>query len=592
MPEGDTEPASTVVSARDDCNHARQSLRDHHSRRPAEPDAVATGALTSEDIRALIAELSLEEPSVDPSLQERVDRAQTKVDSFSQQEARKPSGPLAWLFRIIAAILGFLKGKRKDDANARLRAEKELADAKGALGEEGYRIDDIRQRRTAAVARASDHGLPHDPEELRALAARAEEASQAERDLRNWRSQDTVLQEKADQEEQALTAALRARGVTDLHPVSDALAAYEAACRERAEQFREASRRPDLERALSSRVEAETAAANDERRRNEAIIALRQAGEALGLRGEDSETLATCLRDWVVEYEAAAPDRQRVAEEWNELRNLLNEGGIEALVSAATNTRGAAETAAQGLDEGEIDAAFLESDTEAQLHGLRSLESERKQKLNTAQGQLKEVARNLPSVAEAEEEAERAKSELDRITNLGNTLTKTKQFLEQAQDEVHRDIAPHLVKALTPWIKDVTGGRYSTVTVDPKDLMVRVSGDGGGLRDAPLLSHGTTEQIYLLLRVAMASLLTRESGETCPLLLDDVTVHCDSERQTAYPQSCAKDQLRASSHPLQPRAGDAGLGGAASTRPSPPRQAQPRWDTGVIPVFTPATNSS
>ena len=69
--------------------------------------------------------------------------------------------------------------------------------------------------------------------------------------------------------------------------------------------------------------------------------------------------------------------------------------------------------------------------------------------------------------------------------------------------------------------------------VDPKDLMVRVSGAGGGLRDGTLLSHGTTEQIYLLLRVAMASLLTKASGETCPLLLDDVTVHCDSERQTA-----------------------------------------------------------
>ncbi len=201
--------------------------------------------------------------------------------------------------------------------------------------------------------------------------------------------------------------------------------------------------------------------------------------------------------------------------------------------SAATNTREAAETAAQGLDEGDIDAAFLEPDTEAQLRELRRLESEGNQELNTAQGQLREVERNLPSVAEAEEETKRAKLELKRVTNLGNILTKTKQFLEQAQDEVHRDIAPHLVNALTPWINAVTGGRYSKVAVDPTDLMVRVSGDGGRLRDATLLSHGTTEQIYLLFRVAMASLLTKASGETCPLLLDDVTVHCDSERQTA-----------------------------------------------------------
>ena len=462
-----------------------------------------------------------------------MDQAQTRVDGFKEREPRKPTGPFAWLFRLIAAVLAVFKGKRKDDANARLQAENELAAARQAQGEVQFEVGNIRQRRTTAANQATAHGLPDDPEALRALAVQSEKASEAERDLRNWRCQETALRKKVDQEDRALTVALRARGVTELHPVSDALAAYEAACRECAEQFQEASRHSDLERSLVSRLEAETAAANDEEQRNEAIIALRQAGEGLALRYEDGERLATRLREWVQGHETAAPDRQHATEEWNELRNLLNEGGIEGLESAATNTREAAETAAHGLDEGGIDAAVLEADAETQLHELRNLESERRQALNTAQGQLREVARNLPSVPETEEEAERAKSELDRVTNLGNTLTKTKQFLEQAQDEVQRDIAPHLVEELTPWIEGVTGGRYSSVMVDPKDLMVRVSGAGGGLRDGTLLSHGTTEQIYLLLRVAMASLLTKASGETCPLLLDDVTVHCDSERQTA-----------------------------------------------------------
>jgi len=47
-----------------------------------------------------------------------------------------------------------------------------------------------------------------------------------------------------------------------------------------------------------------------------------------------------------------------------------------------------------------------------------------------------------------------------------------------------------------------------------------------------LLSHGTAEQVYLLLRVALADHLTRP-GEICPLVLDDPTPHFDTDRTRA-----------------------------------------------------------
>ena len=533
MPEGDSAPHPTVVSTKDDYNLARRSLESHSDGKPAAPDDVDTGGLNLEDLRDVIKDLSLEEPSVDPRLQERVNRAQAKVDGFAERNTRKPSGPFAWLLRLIAAILTIFQGKRGDDTNARLRAENELAVADRELGTLQYKIKDVHDRKGVAKGKAAAHGLPDDPEALRVLAERLDKAIQAERDLKTWRGQETILQKQANEAEQALAEALRARGTTSSQPVADTLAAYETACNERDKRNREAARRPDLEEALKARKREESAADADERRRAEASGALRRATEALRIREEDEETLAARLRDWVKAYEDAALVRKRAAGEWNELRHLLGEGSTEGLESAAEKTRKAAETAAQGSDERAINAAVLEPDTGAQVRKLRRLESECKANLSGERGGLEEVARNLPKVAEAEEEVERAEAECERVTNLGNILSKTQEFLKQAQDEVHRDIAPHLVNALTPWVKDVTGGRYSSVVVDPQDLMVRVSGHGGSLRDAPLLSHGTTEQIYLLLRVAMASLLTRASGETCPLLLDDVTVHCDSTRQNA-----------------------------------------------------------
>src|SRR4029077_3502087 len=80
-------------------------------------------------------------------------------------------------------------------------------------------------------------------------------------------------------------------------------------------------------------------------------------------------------------------------------------------------------------------------------------------------------------------------------------------------------------------LPDITGGAYVEVGMNPRDLSVDVKeARTGQWRDARLLSEGTREQIYLLLRVAMAEhLVTTE--ESAPLLLDEVTAQSDPERK-------------------------------------------------------------
>jgi uncharacterized protein YhaN len=86
-----------------------------------------------------------------------------------------------------------------------------------------------------------------------------------------------------------------------------------------------------------------------------------------------------------------------------------------------------------------------------------------------------------------------------------------------------------LADTVRPWLPKVTAGRYSDVLVDPENLSVQVRDARDHWRDAAYLSHGTMEQIYLLLRVALAEHMTAK-GERCPLLLDEVTVQSDRER--------------------------------------------------------------
>ena len=79
-------------------------------------------------------------------------------------------------------------------------------------------------------------------------------------------------------------------------------------------------------------------------------------------------------------------------------------------------------------------------------------------------------------------------------------------FLGAAQERVHRDIAPVLRATVLERLDQVTGSRYVDCRVDPESLEVEVADGDGRWRPAGLLSHGTAEQLYLLLRLALARL--------------------------------------------------------------------------------------
>ena len=300
--------------------------------------------------------------------------------------------------------------------------------------------------------------------------------------------------------------------------------------RKRGSADSEARLRDALESAYESRKLQELHAADAERRRNEAGSSLREVAFGLEFQGANDEELAGQFQPWLEAYEGATADRRRAAEEWVVLENLLGGGSIQDLEQVGAQKNRTAEEFAQGLDVQDIAEVVLEDDIEAQLRRLRSHRSNYREALSDKLGRLDEFARAVPSIAEVEEEVARAEAELQRVTELGRVLARTHEYLTQAQDKIHRTLAPLLRDALNPWLQAVTGGRYSDVTVDVETLMVQVSGSEGNWRNAALLSHGTAEQIYLLLRVTMARLLTRP-GELCPLLFDDVTVHCDAARQ-------------------------------------------------------------
>ncbi len=154
--------------------------------------------------------------------------------------------------------------------------------------------------------------------------------------------------------------------------------------------------------------------------------------------------------------------------------------------------------------------------------------SKTRNEFNRAQSQLEMFAREPMDVAEAKEVLDAAEDEHARVRSLGDTLDSTIRFLEQAEESVHRTVAPVLAKIAREWLPKVTDGRYTDCRVNPEKLAVEIATTNGHWQPAELLSHGTAEQVYLLLRLALARHLASES---CPLILDDAVAASDSRRK-------------------------------------------------------------
>jgi uncharacterized protein YhaN len=121
---------------------------------------------------------------------------------------------------------------------------------------------------------------------------------------------------------------------------------------------------------------------------------------------------------------------------------------------------------------------------------------------------------------------------LHQLEALGRAAT----LIEDAARRVHRDVAPRLAASVTERLALLTEGRYDAVDVDAERFAVSMHcADRPELVPLELLSHGTRDQVSLLLRLALTEVLG-DAGEPVPLLLDDPLLTADPTRRRAAVQ--------------------------------------------------------
>ena len=384
--------------------------------------------------------------------------------------------------------------------------------------------------RRAAAERCGALGVAADPAELRKLAEQLRQWDTYGTSRRQWQERVDRRQRAVREAEASLWTALRSRGVDSGTDVVSALADYRRDCAKRSVQAERAGQRGALENQLTARERAERLVGEQLAKNSTAATRVCNLARELGGGELDAPAAAEVLTAWLEGQQAGRREVDHRIALWARLQHLLGGRTLDELRQDAHRAATLAAQAATGLDSERVQAMATEADPGADLDDLRRAAAAATDAAGRATEALR--LRAAPRVPEAEEALARAQDELDRVQRLGTTLAHTIDFLRTADERVGRQLAPVLAASVTEWLPRVTGGRYVEALVTPESMEVKVRGRGGAWREAKLLSQGTAEQVFLLLRAALVKYLT-DGKDRCPLILDDVTVQADATRTVA-----------------------------------------------------------
>lgn len=308
-------------------------------------------------------------------------------------------------------------------------------------------------------------------------------------------------------------------------------AVREASSRLQARTERSARRRRLVD-DLGRRRTYDQEEADRRKQHEEAWTRLRKLARPHGVEGSDDEVRRR-VKKLLDAHKEALERRDGEVREWGRYQGALaGRGPLDWQDDAdvARRTANACLDQLRELGVEPIDPPRGTSDLEAEVDGLDREIQQASDKEKLVEGKLSQVDQESVDVAAAEARLSEAQAELDRVERLVDTLDTTRDFLERAAEKAHMLVAPRLSGQMSRWIPKVTNGRYARVEVDPGDLSITLVTAAGERSDARLVSQGTMEQVYLVLRLVLAQVLSADH-ETCPVLLDDPTVHADANRK-------------------------------------------------------------
>jgi DNA repair exonuclease SbcCD ATPase subunit len=112
------------------------------------------------------------------------------------------------------------------------------------------------------------------------------------------------------------------------------------------------------------------------------------------------------------------------------------------------------------------------------------------------------------------------------------TYSVCARMLDEIRSTYERDRQPRTLAEASELLKRLTDGKYHRIWTPLGEETLLVDDGNGQTFDVAWLSRGTREQLFIALRLALASAFAQH-GSILPLILDDVLVNFDSQRAFA-----------------------------------------------------------
>ena len=180
------------------------------------------------------------------------------------------------------------------------------------------------------------------------------------------------------------------------------------------------------------------------------------------------------------------------------------------------------------IDENEINYLLNENLISLNniLEELENNVSALKLQLHTNEIDYNNAIKGAEEKARIEEKLQGALEEKEELLKLDKSINIAKQAMEQAYEEMKKEITPKFTKNLSNIVDKISAGKYNNIKfVDGEGLIVEL--ENGEYVNANKLSIGTIDQLYLSLRLSAMQEITKEK---MPIILDETFAYYDNSR--------------------------------------------------------------